>query len=48
MMATLARRLSGRGAAVSLALLAMMAGAATYVFLTGLVPIQTKLPTRRN
>ena len=38
MMATLARRLSGRGAAVSLALLAMMAGAATYVFLTGLVP----------
>jgi two-component system, NtrC family, nitrogen regulation sensor histidine kinase NtrY len=43
-MATVARRLSGRAAAVSLAVLAMLAGAATYAWLAGFVP--TALNTR--
>ena len=43
-MAAAARRLSGRAAAVSLALLAMLAGAATYAWLAGFVP--TALNTR--
>ena len=36
--AAVARRLGGRAAAVSLAVLAMMAGAATYAWLAGFVP----------
>jgi two-component system nitrogen regulation sensor histidine kinase NtrY len=40
----MARRLGGRAAAVSLAVLAMMAGAATYAWLAGFVP--TALNTR--
>ncbi|SEP47235.1 two-component system, NtrC family, nitrogen regulation sensor histidine kinase NtrY [Rhodospirillales bacterium URHD0017] len=43
-MATVARRLGGRAAAVSLAVLAMLAGAATYAWLAGFVP--TALSTR--
>jgi two-component system nitrogen regulation sensor histidine kinase NtrY len=42
--AAVARRLGGRAAAVSLAVLAMMAGAATYAWLAGFVP--TALNTR--
>ena len=42
--AAVARRLGGRAAAVSLAVLAMMAGAATYAWLAGFVP--TALSTR--
>jgi two-component system nitrogen regulation sensor histidine kinase NtrY len=42
--AAMARRLGGRAAAVSLAVLAMMAGAATYAWLAGFVP--TALNTR--
>ena len=42
--AAVARRLGGRAAAVSLAVLAMLAGAATYAWLAGFVP--TALNTR--
>jgi two-component system nitrogen regulation sensor histidine kinase NtrY len=42
--AAMARRLGGRAAAVSLAVLAIMAGAATYAWLAGFVP--TALNTR--
>ena len=42
--AAVARRLGGRAAAVSLAVLAMLAGAATYAWLAGFVP--TALSTR--
>ncbi len=42
--AAVARRLGGRAAAVSLAVLAMIAGAATYAWLAGFVP--TALSTR--
>lgn len=42
--AVVARRLGGRAAAVSLAVLAMLAGAATYAWLAGFVP--TALSTR--
>ena len=42
--AAVARRLGGRAAAVSLAVLAIMAGAATYAWLAGFVP--TALSTR--